>query len=1404
MGRHAGKSGKTTTYSNANGEARFHVVDLEPTGYVVIAADDELETVLAFSHEDKFDAQPGSPLFDLLQRDTEGRMRQLHAEAASPSSSRIHTRGKAKWELLKASAVSAPMESNVAADAPGITTLDDIRVDPMIQSRWNQTTIWNGSSSVAVYNYYTPPNAPGDPNNYPTGCSATAWAQIMCYHQWPVTGVGNASFAITVDGIAQQRALRGGNGAGGPYDWANMVLIPGAGITLLQRQAIGALLHDAGVANNIDYAAAGSGALLTSAKIKNVFHYANGRYCCFRFPDILRAVRANLDAGLPLLLIISGPPAAHAVVCDGYGYNLSTLYHHLNMGWSGSSDAWYNLPNVGTYYGFDAVDGCSYNIDPAISGEILSGRITRLDGTPVAGCKVTVTGPNIHTVTTNQRGIFAVKGLDSNTAWLVVPQGGGYIFCPNQAIITTGTSGDNAVVTGDRIIDFQAGTQTGSLQINLTSQEAIAAGAQWQVDDGAWQNSGATVSGLLNVSHTVAFKTIGGWVTPESQTVMVNVNQTAISIGLYARSPVVTTLAGSPGAWGNVDGIGVAARFNGPGGVAVDGSGNVFVADCANQTIRKVTSAGVVSTFAGRAGSSGNADGTGSNAQFYNPKGLAVDSAGNIYVADTGNYTIRKITPAGVVSTFAGRAGSYGSTDGTGSNARFWDPSGVAVDGAGNVYVADTRNCTIRKIAPAGVVSTFAGLAGNGSSFDGTGSNARFWDPSGVAVDGAGNVYVADTSNHTIRKITPTGVVSTLAGFAFAGVAGNDGSADGAGSNAQFYYPSGVALDSAGNVYVADKGNCTIRKITPTGVVNTLTGLAGSSGSADGAGSIARFYDPRSVAADNAGNVYVADTDNNTIRKIMPFTPTPQILTQPQNQTAVGGQNVTLSVTATGTPPLTYQWRRNGVNIPGATGATYSIAGAQLADAGSYDVIVTNTAGSITSNAVTLTVNVPPSITTQPQSQTVPVGVNATFTVVASGTAPLSYQWKKGATILANTGNISGATNATLTLTNVQLADAGSYSVTVTNAAGTATSNAAALTAYVPTAAPTSQYVTPGSSVMFAVTTSGSGSPTYQWKLNGTAIPGATNTTYTVANAQVGNMGFYSVTVTNSAGSIDSAVAILTVNAGSSRLTALSTRGYVTAGGALTPGFYLRGNGSKSLIVRGVGPTLSGFGVASPLSDPRMDLIPVNGTTLLTNDDWGTNANLPALRAAAPFSLAEGSKDAAALITLSTATNLGYTVRIVPSGTVTDGIAMAEVYDLDAATAPVKFISLSTLGYTGPGEKVLTPGFIISGDGPKQLLIRAVGPTLGTAPYNVAGVLADPQFRVVPLGTDLTVASNDNWGGTAALQAAFTQTSDFALPTDSKDAAAIVRLPPGGYTIQASGVGGTTGNVLVEVYDMDP
>jgi ribosomal protein S11 len=326
----------------------------------------------------------------------------------------------------------------------------------------------------------------------------------------------------------------------------------------------------------------------------------------------------------------------------------------------------------------------------------------------------------------------------------------------------------------------------------------------------------------------------------------------------------VTTLAGA-GSWGSADGTGSAARFYNPLGVATDSSGNVYVADYNNSTIRKITPAGAVTTVAGLADGSGSADGTGSAARFNAPFGVATDSGGNVYVADSYNDTIRKITLAGAVTTLAGLAGSSGHANGTASAARFYEPRGVATDSGGNVYVADTYNSTIRKITPEGAVTTLAGLAGSLGSADGTASAARFYEPLGVATDSSGNVYVADTYNSTIRKITPAGAVTTLAGLA-----GSSGSADGTGSAARFNAPFGLATDSSGNVYVADSYNYTIRKITPAGAVTTLAGLAGSSGSADGTASAARFYEPLGVATDSSGNVYVADSLNNTIRKITP------------------------------------------------------------------------------------------------------------------------------------------------------------------------------------------------------------------------------------------------------------------------------------------------------------------------------------------------------------------------------------------------------------------------------------------------------------------------------------------------------------------------------------------------------
>ena len=295
--------------------------------------------------------------------------------------------------------------------------------------------------------------------------------------------------------------------------------------------------------------------------------------------------------------------------------------------------------------------------------------------------------------------------------------------------------------------------------------------------------------------------------------------------------------------------------FYSPAGVAVDAAGNIYVADYGNNLIRRISATGVVSTFAGN-GSQGLINAPGLLASFNQPTGVAIDAAGNVYVGDAGNNRIRKITPAGAVSTLAG-SDSTGYADGADTSASFFHPEGITLDAAGNVYVADAGNNLIRKVTPGGTVST---LAGNGTN---VGETNIFSNPTGVAADAAGNVFVANYIDNNILKVSTAGVISVVAG------SGATGAANGSGSSATFYFPNSVAVDAANNVYVADGINNLIRKITPDGTVSTLAG-SGKAGAADNTGTAASFDGPAGLAVDASGNVYVADSNNNLIRKITP------------------------------------------------------------------------------------------------------------------------------------------------------------------------------------------------------------------------------------------------------------------------------------------------------------------------------------------------------------------------------------------------------------------------------------------------------------------------------------------------------------------------------------------------------
>ncbi|MFL6248155.1 MAG: NHL repeat-containing protein [Thermoanaerobaculia bacterium] len=332
-----------------------------------------------------------------------------------------------------------------------------------------------------------------------------------------------------------------------------------------------------------------------------------------------------------------------------------------------------------------------------------------------------------------------------------------------------------------------------------------------------------------------------------------------------AQSLDVDTYVGGTTGGGYVDATGTAARFVLPRAIASDPSGNLYVADTNNHVIRKISAGGEVTTLAGLAETQGFADGTGQAARFRYPRGIAFDPVtGDVIVGDTQNHVIRRVTQSGVVTTIAGLGGTFGTTNGIGSAARFTFPRGVVVDNGGVIYVADTSNHVIRRIAANGEVTTLAGIMRVEGNSDGFGGQATFSFPYDVAIDPAsGNLYVSDAGNNSIRKVTPDGRVTTVAGSTF----GSSGDEDGTGTDALFDTPFGIDVDAAGNVYVADSGNNKVRKITPAAVVTTFSGTGGT-GTTNGAATSSRFNTPSGLTMAPGGVIYVADAFNFAVRRV--------------------------------------------------------------------------------------------------------------------------------------------------------------------------------------------------------------------------------------------------------------------------------------------------------------------------------------------------------------------------------------------------------------------------------------------------------------------------------------------------------------------------------------------------------
>lgn len=554
------------------------------------------------------------------------------------------------------------------------------------------------------------------------------------------------------------------------------------------------------------------------------------------------------------------------------------------------------------------------------------------------------------------------------------------------------------------------------------------------------------------------------------------------------------------------------------------------------------------------------------------------------------------------------------------------------------------------------------------------------------------------------------------------------------------------------------------------------------------------------VVSNSAGNV----TSNASTLTVIPAAVPPSITTPPASQSVTLGDPASLSVVASGTVPLTYQWRKDGAAIGSATNATLTLSNVQNANAGSYTVVVTNSAGSVTSGVATLTVTTPstaPTITVQPTDQIAGAGTNVTLRISVSGTPPFSYQWRR------NGAAITGATSDTLTLPLVTTASAGSYTVLVTNTAGSVTSAVAVLTVIdLPriTILPVDQSVAVGRNVSFSVVATGTAPLRYQWSKDGRAIAGAVSDTLALTAVTDADAGIYSVAVSNAAGTDASRAVTLVVSPAASWLSNLSV--LTSAGGGdetLIVGFVVGGGaGSKPVLIRAIGPSLSAFGVTAPVADPQLTLFQ-GGIQVAANDNWndgtGGGAIVQAARTVAAFALGTTSRDSALLMTLQPG---AYSAQVAARPAA--GTALVELYDTSSDSG-VRLQNISARSVVGGIAGPLTTGFYVNGNTTKRLLLRGVGPTL--LALGVSGALANPQLTLLRGSSELLATNEDWWSGNTAntaatMRAAFASVGAFPLTEGSRDAAIVATLQPGSYNVQVSGADGTSGVALVEVYEL--
>jgi hypothetical protein len=437
---------KVETFSDKNGEPIYYIIYLHPAGFLIMPANDLVEPIVGFADDGKYDPSPDNCLGALVNNDLKGRIAIVRNAKSLEAPGRMEKalKSQAKWSRFISLADS--LEDDVVIQGLGL--ISDVRVPPLVQSRWSQL----GVCGENCYNYYTP-------YNYHCGCVATAIAQLIRYHKYPNDGPERRECWYEVKDVEEKAFPLGGDGYGGPYNWSQMPLVPDCSLTTAQREAIGALCFDAGISSGTNYKEDGSeAAFYAMTPLKYVFKYSNtimGEFDNQNIEGLVGMFNPNLDGKHPVILGITGDVGGHAVVCDGYGYHSSTMYHHINMGWAGSYDAWYNLPNIDSSPPFNSVIKCYYNIFTTGSGEVISGRVLEANGDPIPNATVFAdtneqpagstggldfsSGDSTVFTSTDSSGIYAFIALNSNTTYGITAFAGGCMFS-SQKVVVTGTS----------------------------------------------------------------------------------------------------------------------------------------------------------------------------------------------------------------------------------------------------------------------------------------------------------------------------------------------------------------------------------------------------------------------------------------------------------------------------------------------------------------------------------------------------------------------------------------------------------------------------------------------------------------------------------------------------------------------------------------------------------------------------------------------------------------------------------------------------------------------------------------------------------------------------------------------------------------------------------------------------